>query len=94
VIGGKDRKRFSSAVEELVAQLREYAAYYEDPRLAKRIQDVYGIKCYRPRMIGVIGRTPRVVDDRQMRRLETIYDDLSIITFDRLVEIAKTRLLV
>jgi hypothetical protein len=94
VVGGRDRKRFSSAVEELVAQLREYAAYFEDPRLAKRIQNVYGIKCYRPRMVGVIGRTPRIADDRQMRRLETIYDDLSVITFDRLLEIARTRLLI
>lgn len=94
IVGGRDRKKFSSAVEELVAQLREYSAYFENEKLSKRIEDVYGIKCYRPRMIGVIGRGAYPFEDRQLRRLETIYADVGIITFDRLIEIAKTRLLI
>jgi hypothetical protein len=94
VVGGRDRKAFSASVTELLAQLREYEAYFEDPRLAKRVEDVYGIKCYRPRLIGIIGRNPRDADERQLRRLMTHYADTTILTFDELLALARQRLLV
>jgi hypothetical protein len=94
VVGRRDRKTFSSAVHELAAQLREYAAYFENARLAKRIEELYGIKCYKPRLIGVIGRDLRMADERQLRRLETQYSDIEVITFNRLLEIAKSRPLI
>lgn len=91
VVGRRDRKTFSAAVQELAAQLREYAAYFEDARLSKRIEELYGIKCYRPRLIGIIGRSPRLANDRQLRRLETQYSDIQVLTFDQLLKIAKHR---
>jgi hypothetical protein len=94
VVGRKDRKRFSSAIEELRAQLREYAAYFEDESLSKRVEERYGIKCYRPRLIGIIGRDPRLADTRQLRRLETQYSDISILSFEQLLRIAKSRPLI
>jgi hypothetical protein len=94
VVGGRDRKRFSAAVEELIAQLREYSAYFEDTRLAKRVEEIYGIKCYKPRLIGIIGRDPFIEDERQLRRLETQYTDVDVLTFDRLLEIARSRPLI
>jgi hypothetical protein len=94
VVGGRDRKRFSASVEELIAQLREYAAYFEDSRLARRIEEIYGIKCYKPRLIGIIGRDPFIEDERQFRRLATQYTDVDVLTFDRLLEIAKSRPLI
>lgn len=94
VVGGRDRMRFSGAVEELVAQLREYAAYFENSDLAKRVEEVYGIKCYKPRLIGIIGRDPFIKDERQFRRLQTKYADIDILTFDRLLKLAKSRPLI
>ena len=94
VVGRRDRKAFSSAVIELLAQLREYAAYFEDAHLAKRVKDRYGIKCYRPRLIGIIGRDPRLVDEMQLRRMMTSYADARILTFDQLLRMAKSRLLI
>jgi len=94
VVGIRDRKTLAAAVHELAAQLREYAAYFEDERLSRRLEQLYGIKCYRPRLIGVIGTDPRLADDRQMRRLMTAYSDIKILTFDQLLQHAKNRLLI
>lgn len=93
-VGKRDRKTLSASIHELVAQLREYAAYFESEQLSKRIQELYGIKCYRPRLIGMIGYDPRLADERQFRRLMTAYSDVSIITFDQLLRIAKSRMLI
>ncbi len=93
-VGRRDRKMMAAAVHELVAQLREYGAYFENERLAKRVEDVYGIKCYRPRLVGVIGRDPNLADERQKRRMMTAYSDVSVVTFDEVLKIARTRLLI
>jgi hypothetical protein len=94
VVGIRDRKTLAAAVHELVAQLREYAAYFDNEKLSRRLEQLYGIKCYRPRLIGVIGTDPRLTDDRQMRRLMTAYSDVRILTFDQLLQHAKNRLLI
>jgi len=94
VVGIRDRKTLAAAVHELAAQLREYAAYFDNEKLSRRVEQLYGIKCYRPRLIGVIGTDPRLADDRQMRRLMTAYSDVKILTFDQLLQHAKNRLLI
>ena len=94
VVGIRDRKTLAAAVHEFAAQLREYAAYFDNEKLSRRVEHLYGIKCYRPRLIGVIGTDPRLADDRQMRRLMTAYSDVKILTFDQLLQHAKNRLLI
>ncbi len=94
VVGTRDRQTLAAHIHELTAQLREYSAYFEDERLAKRIEDVYGIKCYKPRLIGIVGRDPKTDDERQLRRLMTAYADVEVITFDQLLRLAQTRLLI
>jgi hypothetical protein len=93
VVGGRDRRTLATGVHQLIAQLREYAAYFEDPKLATRVETKYGIKCYRPKLIGIIGRNPHEEDERQLRRLMTQYTDVSVLTFDRLLHLARSRLL-
>jgi Domain of unknown function (DUF4263) len=95
IVGTPDRQRFSAAVSELVAQLREYGAAFEDPKLARRVEEKYGVKCYKPKLIGIIGRDdPRNADEHELRRLMTSYSDTQVLTFDQLLRIAKTRLLI
>jgi hypothetical protein len=94
IAGPSDRKRFSAAVSQLQAQLREYRAYFEDPRLAQSIEKKYGIKCYKPKLIGVIGREIPDAGTREMRRLMTSYSDTEIVTFDRLIKQSQARLLI
>jgi hypothetical protein len=94
VVGRRDRRTLAAGIHELAAQLREYAAHFDNPKYAKRIEEKYGFKCYRPKLIGVVGRTPEDTDDKQIRRLLTSYRDIDFISFDRLIHIAKSRLLI
>lgn len=95
IVGTADRRRFSSAVCELVAQLREYGAAFEDRKLARAVEEKYGVKCYRPKLIGVIGRDNlHEADKLELRRLMTSYQDIRILTFGQLLRVAKSRLLI
>jgi Shedu protein SduA, C-terminal len=94
VAGPSDRKRFSAAVAELQAQLREYAAYFENPKLAQAVEKKYGIKCYKPKLIGVIGKEIPANDSPEMRRLMTSYSDAEILSFDKLIARSRSRLLI
>ena len=94
IVGDKDRKKFSESIQSLIAQLREYGAHFENEKYAKRVEDVYGIKCYKPRLIGVAGTASQIGDERQARRIITQYSDVDIVSFDRLIEISRSRILI
>lgn len=86
--------RPSKHLVQLAAQLREYGDYFSDEVYARRVEERYGISCYKPKLIGIIGRSPTVSDQRQVRRVLTAYDDLEILTFDDLRRVAESRLLI
>lgn len=94
VVGRRDRRTLAAAVHELAAQLREYRAYFENEDLANRVAERFGIKCYRPRLIGVIGRGTDEEQGRDLRRAMTAYDGLRLLSFDQLLAVAKSRLLI
>lgn len=85
-VGTRDRRRFSAAVSEAIAQVREYRAYFERPKYRERVRAVYGVSGYRPSSAVVIGRTPDEGYDEGQRR---IFDDLPrhvrIVTYDDLL---------
>jgi hypothetical protein len=80
----RSRPRYSAAVMEACAQLREYSDFFEDPRNLESVQAKYGLRAYRPRLFIVIGRKPgvdplvarRVSDDLPRRITIRTYDDL------------------
>jgi hypothetical protein len=80
----KNRDRFSSEVYEVVAQLREYGNYFDDPAHRDLIEARYGISCYKPRLIAVIG-TRNTVDDSAFRNAQRDLSSVTIRTFDDLV---------
>ncbi len=92
-VGTKNRMRYSADIAEVASQLREYGAYFDDPALADRIEQACGIRCYKPKLIALVGRQEDVSDVRQARRLKSQYSDVEIMTFDRLVAFAKERML-
>jgi hypothetical protein len=53
-------------IGQVIAQLREYAAYFEQEKYRKFVRDKYGLKIYRPRLIALVGR-----DMREMEKAET-----------------------
>ena len=93
-VGRKDRATLAAAIHEVAAQLREYAAYFEQDRHRKFVRDKYGLRVYRPRLIAVVGRDMKQMQDEQFRRAITQYVDLQVMTFDELLVHSKRRLLV
>lgn len=94
LVGGKDRGQLAAGLHEVAAQLREYAAYFEQEKYRQFVRDKYGLKVYRPRLIAVIGRDIMQMTEEQFRRAMTAYDNLQFMTFDELLLHAKNRLLV
>jgi hypothetical protein len=55
-VGGKDRGRLAAGLHEVAAQLREYAAYFEQEKYRRFVREKYGLRLYKPRLIAVVGR--------------------------------------
>jgi hypothetical protein len=93
VVGRANRKRFSSAVQEAVAQLRTYRDYFDDRSRREEIQRRYGIRAYRPRMAVVIGRLT-AMDPIEYRRIADGQKEVRIMTYDDLLKRARRFLVV
>lgn len=92
-VGRRDRVSLAAAITDVAAQLREYSAYFEDERHRKMVLDRYGLRTYRPKLIAVVGRDADGRSTEQHRRASTVFPDLEIMTFDRLLDIARSRIL-
>ncbi len=87
VVGRRNRLRFSAAVEEAVAQVREYRDYFDDPRQRERVAEKYGLTAYRPVVAVVIGRKPKGLDDVKLRQMrDSLPGHTRILTYDELFE--------
>ncbi|MFG1920514.1 Shedu anti-phage system protein SduA domain-containing protein [Cryptosporangium sp. NPDC048952] len=86
-----NRVRLSSAIMEACAQLREYRDYFEDPERRKSVREEYGLDFFRPRMIVLIGHR-RWHSATDLRKAETDVPNLSIVTYDDILERARARL--
>jgi hypothetical protein len=91
VVGNNNRKRLSAAASEACAQLREYRDYFEVLENRKAIEAVHNLRFFRPRLIVIIGRRNRypAID---LRKAETDVPNLTITTYDDLIERARSRM--
>lgn len=94
IIGRKDRLDLAAGLHEVAAQLREYAAYFEQEKYRRMVKEKYGLRVYRPRLIALVGRDMKQMVEPQLRRAMTQYDNLQFMTFDELVRHAKKRILI
>lgn len=92
-VGAGDRTRLSQAIAQAAAQLRQYARWFDDRKVAKAVEDQYGFRCFRPRQVVIIGRDPREFSDAQREAARSAYPDLEIVTYDQLLSAARSRLL-
>jgi hypothetical protein len=83
----------ASGIHSVVRQLREYAAYFDDRRLAQAVEDRYGFRCHRPRLVAIVGRDPSGYSPDQIQRAMTTYPDIDVVTYDHLLRAAKNLLL-
>ena len=93
VVGTKNRRRLSSAVQQGIAQLREYSRYFDNSDNRDKVFNTLKINCYSPKMILVIGRHTPEMDHFNIRRELSTYAHIDIKTYDELLEHAKRRLL-
>jgi len=87
----KARMRYSAAVLEACAQLREYSSFFDEPENRRVIQDKYGLLAYRPKMFVVIGRKG-TLDPLAVRRVEHELPNLYLRTYDDIINRMKSRL--
>lgn len=93
LVGRGDRARLSAGLAEAVAQLREYAAYFDDRSAASAVEERLGLPCYRPRLAVIVGRDPTRFSPEEQRRALTAHPDLRVVTYDDLIRAARRRLL-
>ena len=86
----KNRARFSDAVRDGIAQLREYQAYFEDGHARRSVEEKYGLVAYRPRLFLVIGRSG-TIDPIVMQRVRQDADGVEVQTFDELLRRAQAK---
>lgn len=86
----KNRPRFSSAVIEACAQIREYASYFDDVNKRKYINSVYGLTLYKPQMMVVIGRRSNL-DPLTTKRIAADLPNVEVITYDDILDKMKRK---
>ena len=83
--GSENRIRLNQAVQDAIAQVREYRDYFEDPRKRKTVMDKYGMTAYRPSAAIVIGRQEQGLPDEKVRQvLDSLPSFTKLITYDQL----------
>ncbi|MGH3780155.1 MAG: Shedu anti-phage system protein SduA domain-containing protein [Pseudonocardiaceae bacterium] len=91
IVGNGNRRRLSATVMEACAQLREYRDYFEEERNRDAIEEVYGLKFFRPKMIVIIGKRG-AYSPAELRKAESDIPHLTLITYEDLLERARSRL--
>lgn len=86
----RNRPRFSAAVFEAVAQLREYHEYFEQEINRNKIEKQYGLKLFRPRLILIIGRRGRL-SPIQFKKAQSDFPTVTVETYDDLLDRIKER---
>jgi DNA-directed RNA polymerase omega subunit len=86
----KNRMRYSAAVAEACAQLREYGRYFEEEKNRKMFLDNYGLRAYKPKMFVIIGRRS-TVDPLDERNIQTDLPNLHLRTYDDIINRMKWR---
>jgi thioredoxin len=88
----KNRPRFSAAVLDGIAQLREYQGYFDDLEARRRVESEYGLVAYKPRLFLIIGKRGSV-DPFAVKRMEQGFSDVSVRTYDDILKRMEAKLL-
>lgn len=87
----KRRTRFSAAVLEACAQLREYCRFFDEEKNRKAIQNNYKLLAYRPKMFVIIGRRG-AINPIDVRNIESDLPNLNLKTYDDLILRVKSKI--
>jgi cold shock CspA family protein len=86
----KKRMRFSAAVLEACAQLREYSIYFDEEKNRRKIQEDHGLLAFKPRCFLIIGRRGEV-NPIDVRKMESDFPNLNLRTYDDVITRTKAK---
>ncbi len=91
VVGLEDRRRFSSDIEEALAQVSEYREYFNESMNRKLIGKKYNVKILKPNVLVLIGDSANV-DAEELVKIRDRRKDGEIITFNDIISQMKALL--
>lgn len=86
----KKRMRFSAAVLEASAQLREYREFFNEEKNRRKIQEDHGLLAFKPKMFVIIGRRGDV-NPIDVRKIESDFPNLNLRTYDDVITRTKAK---
>jgi cold shock CspA family protein len=89
LVGNSGRRRFAQSVMQAVAQLREYAQFFDDPCHREDALRRYGVSAYRPTAAVIIGRDPSDVPLEEFQDVRRDIPWLRVMTYDDIVRRGK-----
>lgn len=87
----KRRKRFSAAVMEACAQLREYSAFFDEESNRRKIYEKHHLQTYRPKMFVIIGRRGNL-NPIELRQVQSDLPNLHLRTYDDVINRMRIRI--
>jgi hypothetical protein len=91
VIGIEDRKRFSSNIDEALAQVSEYREYFNESKNRKSIEKKYNIKILKPNVLVLIGDSTNI-DAEELIKIRDRRKDGEVITNSEIISQMKALL--
>jgi hypothetical protein len=93
LVGRKDRRGFSAAVNSAVYQLRQYRDFFDEKHRRDEFYSRYGLRAFKPRIAVIIGRAPS--DDQQTEFIaaKRALCDADVLTYDDVISRARRRLI-
>jgi hypothetical protein len=91
VTGQLNRESFSSKVRDYVSQTRVYEEYFEDPRNRDYVLTKHKITVRYPRRFLVVGRR-WMFPNEDWKKIQNDYRNLTIVTYDDLVDGVRSQL--
>lgn len=76
----------SHHVHRVVAQLRDYSEYFDNPGNRREIERKFGSFLAKPKLVAIIGRIPKDGALEQFAKLRSRLVDVSITTYDEILE--------
>jgi hypothetical protein len=82
--GVNARKRFTAAVYDAIAQVRDYREYFEDAGNREEVKRKYGLSVYKPNIMVLIG-SDNYIEREELIKIRAQHMDIEIITYDDLL---------
>ena len=89
--GRPRRRRLADAVQEAIAQVREYSGFFADKTHATWARQRYGVDVLHPRLYVIIGRDKSFQNAAEKKSLLQTVSPISVLTYDDILRIARRR---